>query len=562
MKNLSLLLLAVLFCLPVFSQKLPAGPQVLTFFSDMDDTEQPYALYLPPNFSEKKKYPLVVMLHGAGSNHRLELRRVFGKSNAPGETDVEASLSFPKWKDVEYIVAAPYARGTAGYQGFREKDVLDMLADVKKRFKIDENRTYLTGLSMGGGGTLWLGLSRPDLWAAIAPVCPAPPAGTEDLQPNALNLAMHFFHGDADQAVPVKVSRDYVKSLRDLGTPVVEYKEYPGVNHNSWENAYADGFIFDWFSKFVRDPNPGRVRFVAKDFGHAEAYWVRFDQFTPGTLAKIDARRTAKNEYEITTSSLDGFTLKMAGSTKMNVVSANIDGQKVRGSSSDRVIRAGSFNGIPEVSFFKENGQWKAVQKPAAAGKKRGSEGPIAAAFAERHLYIYGTADNPSPEVLKARMDSVLKVADWSVDRGWFLGRIKFYPRVVADKDVRPSDLESSHLILFGTKETNLLVAKYADRLPMQLKPEAAADFGLFYVFPMDGKYVAVCSGQPWWTSGDTAGWRFLPQAQMQLLNFKDFVFYKKGEKIPILEGYFNQNWQLSDSDASVLKKSGVVNLK
>src|SRR5687767_3968114 len=86
------------------AQRLPAGPQVLTFYSDVDDTEQPYGLYLPKNFDEKKKYPLVIMLHGAGSNHRLALRRVFGKSNAPGETDVEVSRTFPTFKDVDYIV--------------------------------------------------------------------------------------------------------------------------------------------------------------------------------------------------------------------------------------------------------------------------------------------------------------------------------------------------------------------------------------------------------------------------------------------------------------------------
>jgi hypothetical protein len=54
-----------------FGQTLKPGPQVLTFFSDVDDTEQPYGLYLPKNFNQAKKYPLVIMLHGAGSNHQL-----------------------------------------------------------------------------------------------------------------------------------------------------------------------------------------------------------------------------------------------------------------------------------------------------------------------------------------------------------------------------------------------------------------------------------------------------------------------------------------------------------
>src|ERR1041385_3268620 len=88
-----------------FGQALKPGPQVLTFFSDVDDTEQPYGLYLPKNFNPSKKYPLVIMLHGAGSNHRLSLRRVFGKSNQGDETDVEATRYFPEWRDVDYIVA-------------------------------------------------------------------------------------------------------------------------------------------------------------------------------------------------------------------------------------------------------------------------------------------------------------------------------------------------------------------------------------------------------------------------------------------------------------------------
>ena len=48
-----------------------SGPQDLTFFSSIDDTDQPYALYLPKDFNKSERYPLVVMLHGAYSNHRL-----------------------------------------------------------------------------------------------------------------------------------------------------------------------------------------------------------------------------------------------------------------------------------------------------------------------------------------------------------------------------------------------------------------------------------------------------------------------------------------------------------
>ena len=109
---------------PAVSQLYRPGPQVVTFFSEVDDSDQPYGLYLPGTFNPAKKYPLVISLHGAGSNHRLNLRREFGQGNRPGESDPEATRYFPPLKDVDYIVASPLARGTMGFQGIAERDVL------------------------------------------------------------------------------------------------------------------------------------------------------------------------------------------------------------------------------------------------------------------------------------------------------------------------------------------------------------------------------------------------------------------------------------------------------
>ncbi len=544
--------LVVCICASAVGQKLPSGPQVLTFFSDVDDSDQPYGLYLPPHFKANKKYPLVVMLHGAGSNHRLSLRRVFGKSNAPGESDVEATHYFPAWKDVDYIVVSAYARGTAGYQGFREKDVYDMLADVKKRFPIDENRIYLTGLSMGGGGVLWIGLSNPDIWAAIAAVCPAAPAGTEVLAPNALNLPAHFFHGDIDQAVPVTASRDWVKNLQALGSKV-EYTEYPGVNHNSWEKAYENEFIFDWFKQFKRNPYPERVRFVTTNYAHSKAFWVQFDQLTPGILASIDAKFTGTNQLDIATSALEAFSLTLTGHPKFKAgkpLQVTLDGKKLD-------LPAGS-----AAAFTKINGNWTVARYTAVPlAKGPGAEGPISRAFASRHVYVYGTLDNPSPDVLKARIDTASRAAEWSVNRGEFLGRIKFFPHVIADKDVRPSDLESSNLILFGTAQTNSLIAKYSDRLPLQLNA-GMENYGLFYIFPIDGRYVTISSGLAWWTDADTKGWRYMPPVHHVAAAYKDFILFKGSAKNVLAEGYFDNNWHLPEAATKAMEATKAVRLK
>ena len=535
------------------AQTLPSGPQVLTFFSDIDDTEQPYGLYIPKNYDQTKKYPLVVMLHGAGSNHRLSLRRVFGKSNANGETDVEASRYFPEWKDVDFIVASPYARGTAGYQGVPEKDVYDVLDDVKKRFNIDEDRVYLTGLSMGGGGTLWIGLTRPDIWAAIAPVCPAPPKGTDSLAVNAFNLPVHFFHGDKDPVVPVDISRNWVERLKKNGSRA-EYKEFPGVQHDSWVNAYENGFIFDWFSPFKRNNYPDRVKFNTMQLKYNKAYWVTFDQVNPGALASIDAKFIGPNKLEVSINNSTGFTLNLKDHPKFksgDAIQLTINGKKVQAASAD------------VVSLILDKGKWSIGKyTPGNNSKKTGLSGPLSEVFAERHVYVYGTAGNPSAEELKNRMKIAEEAANWSVYRGAFLGRMMFFPRVVADKDVRASDLETSNLVLFGTKETNFLIEEYSGDLPLQLNQEYVKDHGLFYVFPMNGKHIAVSSGLPWWTNYKVEGIRFLPQHFMIINDTKDFLLFKESANTVLSGGYFDNNWKLPAAAIEKIKATGVVSVK
>lgn len=535
------------------SQKLSSGPQVLTFFSDVDDTEQPYGLYLPANYDSGKKYPLVVMLHGAGSNHRLALRRVFGKSNLENENDVEASRYFPAWDPVDYIVISPYARGTAGYRGVPEKDVYDALEDAKRRFSVDEDRIYLTGLSMGGGGTLWLGLTRPDIWAAIAPVCPAPPKGTEKLIVNAFNYPVHFFHGGDDPVVPVKISRDLVDSLKSMGANVA-YKEYPGVQHDSWVQAYEGGFIFDWFRKFTRNSFPDEVKFATQQYIYNSAYWVQLDELTPGTLASITAKFSEPNSLSVDTEELSGFSLHISNHPKYlkeEKLTLTIDGKKIKLNDKKDTL-----------SFHKEKGKWIEGRAPkSATAKQKGTEGPLREAFADRHIYVYGTMDNPSGEVLSERIKIATEAANWSVYRGEFLGRYKVFPRVLSDKELKPSDFETSNLVLFGTKETNRVIADNSERLPMHLTN--SENYGLLYIFPLNGKYIVVSSGLPWWRQGEqSAAFNFLPVNLAVLEDFKDFVLFEGTLENIVSEGYFNPQWKLTDEAKAKIKESGVVELK
>lgn len=543
------------------AQRLSPGPQDLSFFSSVDDTDQPYSVYIPKNFDETKAYPLVVFLHGAWSNHRLGLRRLFGVGNSQGydfikpgnvpyENDVEATRYWPPFRPVDYIAAAPLARGTAGYQGVPEQDVYDMLDDLKSRFLIDEDRIYLTGLSMGGGGTLWLGLTRPDIWAAIAPVCPAPPDGTTELDGNAANLPVHLFIGDKDFLYQTALEW---KGKLEAAAQRLDYVEYPGVGHNSWEWAYKDGFIFDWFSQFKRDLYPEKVSFTTRWFKYNSAYWVTVDDMIPGEKATVETSFTGPNAVTVTTSGVHAFTLNLEGHpmfTSSKKVSVTVNGKAINVKSADA------------VSFMLQGDKWTNGRfTPGLTSKQKGAEGPLYAAVAGSHIYVYGTADNPPADVLAARRAQAFSAADW-IGMG---GRIMVFPRVVADRDVRASDYVSSNLVLFGTRETNSVIEKFADKLPLHLDPKIE-NYGLVYIFPMNRHYILVNSGLPWWTppksSGAQGRYAFSGSKVEALRGFGDFILFSDTPDNAVAAGVFDNNWQLPAEAAERIKASGVVSIK
>lgn len=547
MRRLALILMAAVAAAQVYQ----AGPQALTFFSDVDDSDQPYAIYVPHDFDASQKYPLVISLHGAGSNHRLNLRRVFGVGNLAGETDPEATRYFPRFKDVPYIVASPYARGTMGYQGIPEKDVYDVLADVKKRFPIDDDRVYLTGLSMGGGGTLWLGLTRPDVWAALAPVCPAAPASAEELAGNALNLPVKIFQGEADPVVKAEETREWQKRLTDAAVKS-EYVEYPGIRHNAWDRAYKDAEIFDWFSHYRRNLHPLEVRYATREYDHTSAYWVSIDGLTPGELASVDARFTRRNTITVTTSGVLGLSLLLKGHPSFATgqpVSVTLDGKTIQARIADRMsfVRSGTES-------------WTRGRYRYGRNEKRpGVSGPIGQAIASRHIYVYGTAGGPTTEELKLRHEQAQRAAEWSSSRSRLL--INF--RVLADEEVRESDLRDANLVLFGNRETNNLIARLMLQMPVELN-SGAADFGLVMAVPFSDRLAIVNSGLPWWTRADQArrsGLPFIPVPFRALQSLDDFILFKGGLDDVVAEGRFDRNWRLPPAAAARMKATGAVTL-
>ena len=337
--------------------------------------------------------------------------------------------------------------------------------------------------------------------------------------------------------------RDWVSKLKSLGTQV-NYTEYPGVQHDSWVNAYADGFIFKWFDTIRRDPYPDRVRFVTEQYKYNKAWWVVLDELTPGIPASIEAQFSGNNRIDIKTSNLDGFTLMLSGHPRFESgkpLDLTIDGRKT------------AVPGSGSISLRRQQGRW-VPGRSATSGlvKAKGLEGPLRDAFSTRHVYVYGTLDNPKPEVRTARMNAAVQAANWSIYRGEFLGRMMFFPRVISDREVRPSD-STANLVLFGTKETNGIIQKYSNQLPLHLDTAMTSTHGLLYVYPVEGRYVVVSSGLPWWTGMDQ-GFSFGPAAQSLLSGFRDYLLFQGSIKNNPVSGYFNRGWTLPPAAAAALR--------
>ena len=502
-----------------------AGQTVVTFRSTVDGSEQPYALYVPKTYDPARRFPLVVSLHEEESNHVLHLRQVFGIPPRYGETGRRGLDALAPAHAVDFLVACPFARGSMGYQGIAEQDVYDVLADVERRYRVDQDRVYLTGSSMGGGGALWLALTRPDVWAAAAPVCADVFPGTAELAPNALHLPIRLYHGDADPAVPVESSRQWQRLLLSLRSPV-EYIEFPGVRHNAWDLAYRNGAIFDWFAPIRRAADPDRVRLATRSLRYASAWWARIDAMPRGVLASLDAVRSAAG-IRVETQEVDAFTLSTAAKA------VTIDGSPVR------------LRPLAPRSFSRTERGW--TQSPSAAAAL---QGPIVEAVDGRHIYVYGAGDERARGYAQA-------AAAWSSSRS----HLNLALPVKSDREVDDDDLAGANLVLFGTPQTNRLMARFAPQYPLALDA-GAADYGLLFILPQGKHYVLVSLGLPWWTGAEEAnrgGYRLAPEPYRLLSTFGDYVLFKGSLANVLAEGYFDRQGKVPPEAAARLRGTGTV---
>ena len=255
MKRSLVVVLVMAAAVSISAQSGPESPapryEVKSYHTTGLLTEGKYDLFVSAKYRKGTPAPLIVALHGNGSNP-YEVMHYQGLIDLADERG--------------YLLAAPMGFNDHGGYGMRrtapddpdeppnlgelsELDVMNVLEAVRKEYTVDPQRIYLMGHSMGGGGTWYLGMKYPDIWAALAPASPSTPFSRERLA-QIRQMPVIVVQGDSDPLIKVENTRMWVAKMKELGMRY-EYIEVPFGGHTdvimrSPENLKK---IVDFFDK-------------------------------------------------------------------------------------------------------------------------------------------------------------------------------------------------------------------------------------------------------------------------------------------------------------------------
>lgn len=240
MKSLLLTTLAVAMISTASARDaaLPIGTQVEQSLAVSDGGNIPYLLYLPENYSaDGPAVPLMLFLHGRGeSNGPLS---IVAKWGPPRRLEAGESM--------KYLVVSPQCpRESFWSADDQQTRLLELLAHIRNTYHIDEDRIYLTGLSMGGFGTWRLASDHPEMFAAAVPVCGA---GDPNKVSNLVKLPIWAWHGTEDNAVPFQKSVEMVEAIKNAGGTRTRFTSLEHIGHASWQAAYQSGDLYQWLDQ-------------------------------------------------------------------------------------------------------------------------------------------------------------------------------------------------------------------------------------------------------------------------------------------------------------------------
>ncbi len=522
----------------------------LTYIDPVDNTPQFCRTFLPLKYDPKQKWALVVMLHGYNGDNP----------------------NYVKWWSIDQrhnpvvgkypiIYMEPHGRGNTSYMGIGDQDILKCIELAKQKFSIDEDRVYLKGESMGGGGTWNVGTRHPELFAAIAPVYggwdyhvgmsedaisklsgralfDAEASSSLSHADALLTTPVFVTHGSDDKSVDVNNSRYLVKTLQRWGYDI-QYHEYPGFGHEGIE--YYDQLI-PWFLEHKRNADPAKVRVRSADLKYASAHWVKVTQLdNPNSFVTAEAEVLINNTIKLSTENVLEFELtpsaKLIDPKKPVKVIWNVN--DIRGTK----VTNGRIT-LRDKSY-----------KPAPLHKTPQIAGMISDITTTPFAVVIGTISKDSlmTKAINAKAQQFINY--W---KNWQ----KYEPRSMKDVDVTEADMKKYSLYLLGGPTDNRVSKQIFEKVPFRVtdstitidgKSFNAKDAVLDAIYPNpynSERYVNIVTA----TSG--AGFCFFDPSSGDLSEFDYYIMdgkipvYTIGateEKIRVATGFFDSNWKIND---------------
>lgn len=537
------------------------GVVTLGHRSAVDGSVQPFQVYVPAGYSFASPSPmrLDIFLHGRGGT-LSELQFLGSKSWVKGNFGTA---------ELPYLALYPYGRGNNGWRFAGERDLYEALAEVKRRYRVEENLVMLRGFSMGGHGCWHIGLQHPGDWAVMAPGAgfvdtrnyqeikqPLPVWQDQllhmydpvDYAANAKNLPVLAYTGELDPAI--SQHELMVKRLNEEGAP---YKEFRGPDTPHRYEPKSLEAILQETARYRRHPDARRVDFVTYTLRWPECKWIRIEGQERGwTRTEVHAHSVAANRIEIRTENVTAFKVTLPfgllaepaelgqGAGKLELV---VDGKPVTGAT----VRTDQ-----TLSLVRTGKSWS-VGSLKGQRKKPGLEGPIDDALFGPVLAVRGTG------------------APWSVPLdAWSrqeLGRFRdgwgeFFRATLpetTDVALTREQIRSHNLYLFGDPGSNQVLRRILPGLPLEWEPGritvrgqsySTADHVPMLVFPNPEnpeRYVVIdCGfsfGRADWRGSNALQYPHLPDyavVKFDADNFSD-DFRANAE----VAGFFDERWRM-----------------
>lgn len=533
----------------------PGASYSQTFVSRIDGSLQYYAV-TPQSSATAGPSALFLSVHGAGVEASGQARAY-------------------KAKDWGNLVAATNRRPRGfNWEDWGRLDALEVLAITKNQFKPDPQHIYLTGHSMGGHGTWFLGATYPDKWAAIAPCAGYPTLkeyGSADgvipdsssnpleqillrsgnqsdvlkLTSNYKPLGVYVFHGDADRTVPVTYARQMRKLLGE-SQPDMSYYEYPGGSHWFGDHSVDWKPLFDFFKwhQMPVDSSVNTVDFTTANPGISAGYrWASIEQQSqPLLYSRIQLNRRGRS-ISGTTSNVSLLKLALTNVDPKASVTITLDGTPA--------VTYTPRTDQDTLFLRRENGQWTPAQRPDSGQKSPHRNGTFKDAFNNRMVFVYGTKGT------KEENDWNWQKARYDAETWYYRGNGAI--DIIADTEFSPVKYADRGVVLFGNATNNMAWQALLADCPIQVERNRVRagnqqwqgdDLAAYFVWPIKASKtasVAVVSGTGLKGMQAASANQYFAGAS----GFPDFMIFgldmlRAGSKGVRMAGFFDNTWKLT----------------